>query len=98
MLIRNGIFYKHKYSDPPEPAHTYQYIMHTDVLKDASEEQATGQTVSGMLRAYKLVNMQTQTYVHSNPRLRCAAYQRAAGRPSVMNEPDRAREQPLRRT
>ena len=60
MLIRTGIFYKHKYSDLNKPARTYQYIMHTNILKDASEKRATGQTVPGMLRAYKFVNMQTQ--------------------------------------
>lgn len=60
MLIRTGIFYKHKYSHSHKPARTYQYIIHINILKDGSEKRATGQTVPRMLRAYKLVNMQTQ--------------------------------------
>lgn len=38
-----------------EPSHTYQYVMHTNILKDASEKRAAGQTVPRMLRAYKFV-------------------------------------------
>lgn len=40
ILIRAGIFYKYKYSHLHNPSRTYQYTMHTNILKDASEKQA----------------------------------------------------------
>lgn len=82
-------------------ARTYQYRMHTNILKDGSEQRASGQTVPGMLRAYKFVNMQTQmlhmyiqTHTHARrmfivqPSAVAAPYQCAAGRLSVLNELD----------
>lgn len=59
MLIRARICYKHKYSHFCRLTHIYQYIMHTNIFKDASEKRAAGQTVPGMLKAYRFVNKQT---------------------------------------
>lgn len=77
-------------------AHTYQYILHTGTLKDASEDRTTGQTVPGMLRLYTFVNIQTEKrcmYIDACTRTmrwmaEPAPYQRAAGTLSVLNELD----------
>lgn len=92
ILIRAGIFYKYKYSHSHKPSRTYQYTMHTNTLKDASEKRAYKFVKHvDTDAAYVHINMHAQRLLTVEPIAVPAPYQRAAGGLSVLNELDRSK-------